>query len=285
MSRFDPHFHIRMLTDVVRMQAYQKAISQLDLENKVVMDIGAGLGVMGFFAALRARKVISLEQNEGTCRHGRRIAQALGIKNLEYFNTSSFKYVSDGEPVDLVVTETMGFLGFEEGLVEICFDLKNRFNVKKFSPYQLRLFAQPLWSEELENQKRHLLNQYEEVFSIYFGSTHIAQIVQRSVFDIPCLNRKLEGISYFGEPQLIQNCVMGENHKAEFNKKISVDQKANAIHFYFEADLAPGVTLSNSFSAQWTHWGHNYILQPQDARTLEVSFSWPKGFQFLWQYG
>lgn len=57
----DPAIHYEMLEDKVRMKQYELAISKV-AKDKTVIDVGAGTGILSFFAAQSgAIKVYAIE--------------------------------------------------------------------------------------------------------------------------------------------------------------------------------------------------------------------------------
>ena len=64
MSYRDVAMHKVMLQDVVRTDAYEKAINEVIRSEHVVLDFGCGSGILAMFAARAgARKVIAVDRS------------------------------------------------------------------------------------------------------------------------------------------------------------------------------------------------------------------------------
>mmetsp|Transcript_3043 Transcript_3043/g.7591 ORF Transcript_3043/g.7591 Transcript_3043/m.7591 type:complete len:571 (-) Transcript_3043:541-2253(-) len=110
-----------MLQDYTRTGMYFMAITEnrADFEGKVVMDVGAGSGILSLFAAMAgARKVYAVEAS-GMARFARRLADgnpSLGSR-IEVIN-SKVEEVTLSEKVDVLVSEPMGTLLVNERMLE-----------------------------------------------------------------------------------------------------------------------------------------------------------------------
>ena len=79
LGQFIPlHYHGQMLSDERRMSSFQEAILKLVPEGAHVVELGAGTGVMSFFASQRARKVTCIERLPHVAAAARRLLAANG---------------------------------------------------------------------------------------------------------------------------------------------------------------------------------------------------------------
>jgi protein arginine N-methyltransferase 1 len=69
------YIHEEMLKDRVRTEAYQKAIegNKNDFKDKIVMDIGAGTGILSIFAARAGAKHVYAIENAEIAHFAREI--------------------------------------------------------------------------------------------------------------------------------------------------------------------------------------------------------------------
>jgi Flp pilus assembly protein TadD/predicted RNA methylase len=64
-TRFVPPWHMEMLSDLERNEAYQKAIESVVKENSVVLDIGTGSGILSMMAARAGAKHVYTCESSG----------------------------------------------------------------------------------------------------------------------------------------------------------------------------------------------------------------------------
>lgn len=120
--------HETLLRDTVRNRAFYDALSRNVTESSVVLDIGSGSGVWAISAAkLGARRVVALERDELMVGVIKQLAIEHNVaERVEVIWGSSYD-VSLEKEFDVVVTETIGYLGYDENIVAIMCDVRRRF--------------------------------------------------------------------------------------------------------------------------------------------------------------
>lgn len=125
-----------MLSDKKRTLAYQKAImTNADrFKDKIVLDIGAGTGILSIFAARAgARHVFAVERSE-TCHLARQIVKENGLSHkitviqekIEDVNASHFSQFGEDLKVDIIISEWMGFSLLYESMLDSVLDARDR---------------------------------------------------------------------------------------------------------------------------------------------------------------
>jgi protein arginine N-methyltransferase 1 len=99
-----------MVADRVRMEAYTEALKRSIYPGSVVVDLGAGAGIMSLLAVqYGAAKVYAIEPS-GALEVGRTMARANGMQDrIEFFNACS-EGVTLPERADVVVSDIRGVL-------------------------------------------------------------------------------------------------------------------------------------------------------------------------------
>jgi len=115
-----------MVFDARRNAAYARALRELVTPDSVVLDIGAGMGVLGLFAArLGARKVYLVEP-EPVIEMARQVAADSGLANVECIRASVEELTVDIQ-ADIIISVFTGNLLFGEDLLPSLFHARDRF--------------------------------------------------------------------------------------------------------------------------------------------------------------
>lgn len=124
---FDLQTHLQMLSDKTRVDSFRRAIMETVSPGDVVADIGTGTGILAFFAIQAgARKVYAVEAGP-ILEVARRTARENGYSDRICFVGGNSTEVELPEPVDVIVTETVGCLAFDEGITAVVNDARRRF--------------------------------------------------------------------------------------------------------------------------------------------------------------
>ncbi|MCL4119633.1 UNVERIFIED_CONTAM: hypothetical protein GTU68_065913, partial [Idotea baltica] len=138
-----------MVNDKPRTEAYRDAIKKNEhlFKGKVVMDVGAGTGVLSLFIAdAGAKKVYSIEASN-LANSIPAVAKQNGFSDvIEAFHTrvEDFKLPAD-QKVDVIVSEWMGFYLFHESMLSSVIYARENFlsDEGTIFPSEARLYACP----------------------------------------------------------------------------------------------------------------------------------------------
>jgi hypothetical protein len=120
-------YHRSMLADTARTRAFEGAIQARVKPGDTVVDLGCGSGILAFFACRAgARRVYALEV-EPLIELAKALCQVNGFADRVVFINERSTRVAIPEPVDVIVTETIGNLGLEEGILGWTADARRRF--------------------------------------------------------------------------------------------------------------------------------------------------------------
>ena len=116
-----------MAFDHRRNQSYRRAMAAIIDSQTCVLDVGAGIGILGLMAAqLGARKVYCVEP-ENTIALGREFAKDNGIENKMDFLQGKIEEIKLPEPVDLIVSALTGNFLLAEDLLPSLFYARDHF--------------------------------------------------------------------------------------------------------------------------------------------------------------
>jgi SAM-dependent methyltransferase len=124
----DPVVQERMLVDKVRCDALREAIRRIVKPGDVVVDLGAGTGLLSFFAVQAgARHVYAIELS-GIAETTAGLIAANGMQDRITLIRGNSKKVKLPERCDLLVSETLSSFCFDtENAVEYIADARERF--------------------------------------------------------------------------------------------------------------------------------------------------------------
>ena len=116
-----------MLVDETRMCAFRDAIAATVRPGDVVVDIGAGTGVLSFLACTAGAKRVYAAESGPVIDLARELSEANGFGDRIVFMPEWSTAIEIPEPADVVITETIGNAAFDEGIVAWTIDARRRF--------------------------------------------------------------------------------------------------------------------------------------------------------------
>ncbi|CAF0787914.1 unnamed protein product [Adineta steineri] len=109
-----------MMQDYIRTSTYQRAIldNSVDFAGKVVLDVGAGSGILSFFAAQAgARKVYAVEAST-MAEHAKVLIENNHLSNRIQIVPGKIEEIELPEMVDVIISEPMGYMLYNERMLE-----------------------------------------------------------------------------------------------------------------------------------------------------------------------
>lgn len=249
-----PHWHFGMLNDKNRCQAYADAIASLDLKDKIVFDLGAGSGFLSMLAARRgARHVYACEMVYPIAEKAVEIVRENGLASkITIIPKSSFQ-VAIGkdmpERAEVMLSETLDHAFVGEGFLS---SLRHaRQNLLRpdalLVPSGMRICGTLVESPAIYNQNYVHTTQGLDLSGMNEFSLqgHFAvYLTQQPHRMLSAVKTLLDTDFYVDLPESIA-CF------TEF--EAAHDGTVHGVVFWFQARLAPGVTLTNDFKYD-SHW-------------------------------
>ncbi|MDO8528151.1 MAG: 50S ribosomal protein L11 methyltransferase [Deltaproteobacteria bacterium] len=275
-----------MLADKTRLDAYQRALQKAVGPEDCVVDIGTGTGILASYAAKRTKNAVyGIEYFSTAAAIGQKLAQDSGYSNLIIVNNSSYNRPIEAAP-DILVTETIGPIAPEENIVELCYEFCRRYpSVKTVIPSTLQLFAQPIYSRQLDGITDNLLGAFLSASHDSYDFNGVKELLLSEFCREPQFT-VLDDAHTAGESSLLVEYQLGVDKISDFKSSLFIPtaSEANAVHLYFYATLFSEIILTNKFSAAPTHWRHCYVKRPPGAEQLDVSYSNKnKKFHIKWR--
>jgi arginine Nomega-methyltransferase len=255
IRRSVPRWHWEMLHDEERSELYDKAIKHVVSPEHLVLDVGTGSGLLSMMAARAgARQIIACEGQPAVADVARRVIRKAGHDDVITVvpKMSTEMRVPEDLPrrADVLVTETVDCALLGEGILPTIAHAREHLLTEDavIMPGGGRVFAQLVESASL-HRKNHVgqlygfdFTEFNQLSSIEYFDSRIRHHEHRVLSD-PIEVFKFD---FYRDP--------AEPRRAEFVVPPSVAGTCHAVVFWFELDLLPGMSLTNSPATPNSHW-------------------------------
>ncbi len=253
--------HRMMLADRVRTEAYRDAIYEIVKPGMVVLDVGAGTGILSFFAARAGARCVYAVDNSDILDTTRELAIANGFGDIVKCMDGRAEELELPEKVDVLVSEWMGLYALTEAMFEsvVAATKKHLKPGGQVIPGALRLFLTPVREDKLYNE--HGLGYWEgDVYGFDYSPmiNHELTDLETNTVDggnaiALCAPRVVARFDAYTTP--------AEDYwfKTELSFEIEQDGPCHGFLGHFDADLSEGVVLSTSHETPLTHWRQSWF--------------------------
>ncbi|KAM7541812.1 hypothetical protein Aperf_G00000007280 [Anoplocephala perfoliata] len=110
-----------MMQDYIRTSTYQRAIlanSKIDFCDKIVLDVGAGSGILSFFAIQAGAKRVYAVEASNVAEHCNVLVHANYLADRIIVVSGKIEDITLPEPVDVIISEPMGYMLYNERMLE-----------------------------------------------------------------------------------------------------------------------------------------------------------------------
>ena len=252
-------YHDLLLRDSLRNRAFRRALAARVAPGASVLDIGAGTGLWAIEAArLGASRVVAIEKEPLLVSLIERLAAENGVADRVRVVLGDSRRVTLPGRFDVVVSETVGNLGFDEGILPLVADARARFLRPGGAviPSAIALLAAPAhegWRPPLPAEGFRSL------------ALHIPREPGRRRVRLLAPPRALVRIRLDGpsRPKLDLDRLRG---RWRVRDAAAID----AFMVWVEMDLAPGIPLSTRSGTTWSP--ALYGVEPAGTGTATVEF-------------
>ncbi len=248
-------FHLSMLLDTARMDSYRRAILATVRPGDVVLDIGCGTGVLSFMACeAGAERVYAIEGGPVID-----VAQELAIDNgfadrIDFIRGWS-PDVELPEPADVLITETIGHAGLEEGIIAWTSDARQRLlrPGAVILPQRLRV-----WVAAVESFDEYALVSDWWAPELPYDYTAAHRRAAGTLWFVDIMSGNL-----LGQPELAAdvdlNTAPNETTTATGHLQIDRDGTLHALACWFDSLLCAGVTVDNLPPRSNSSWSQGFL--------------------------
>ncbi|KAI0225889.1 Histone-arginine methyltransferase CARM1 [Lamellibrachia satsuma] len=145
-----------MMQDYIRTSTYQRAMldNTLDFQDKVVLDVGAGSGILSFFAVQAGAKKVYAIEASSIAQHCETLVQSNKMFNRIVVIAGKVEEVELPEMVDVIISEPMGYMLFNERMLETFLHAKKWLKPGgKMFPTEGHLHIAPFMDEALYTEQ------------------------------------------------------------------------------------------------------------------------------------
>jgi protein arginine N-methyltransferase 1 len=287
MATYSTSSYGRMVSDRVRMLAYEAALRAAVRPGAVVVELGTGTGVMACLAArLGARHVYAIEPSDAI-RVAREVAAANGVADRITFIQGWSRDVELPEKAGVMVSDMRGILPlFGHNLADVA-DARARFLAPGAVavPLRDRIHAAPV--EAPETWARWVAPADAEAFGLDLGPA------RRAAADA-WYQAHLAGPQLLAAPVEWASVEYGgaapSSLEGELAWRVARDGSGHGLAAWFDAELAPGIGFSNAPTAPPALYGQAFFPWPEPVplyagdRVLARLRALRQGDEWTWEW-
>jgi len=251
--------HRSMIGDRIRTEAFQRAISAVVRPGDIVLDLGAGSGILSVFAARAGAARVYAVERTTIAAIAQELAAANGVADIVQVIWGDVSEIDPPERVDVIVSEWLGGFGIDEGLLGTVIAARDRW----LKPGGVMIPSSvTAWTALVHD--RHLADTVAFLRDTPYG-LEFDDLVEKTVNEISYSGgfRHLAADDRRSEPSpLWTTDAAGVTlaqaqapHAADVLLPVHAHGTANALALWFSAELAPTISLSVGPGDPPTHWG------------------------------
>ncbi|CAF0747952.1 unnamed protein product [Didymodactylos carnosus] len=282
--------HELMLRDRARVSAYYDAIMKNKhlFQDKVVLDVGSGTGILSMFAAKAgAKRVYGVDVCPNICKIANELVRYNCLQDVVQIINKQIEHVKLDDYVDIIISEWMGFYLFHESMLESIIYARNNFFRPSPSPdisddidgttsgdnsiifpSHAYLYCAPFVDDKVRCEKRTMWMDYFDL-----NMTPLLKYIPNSSLT-ECVIQTIENQQLVHDQQLVYSIDLKtvkhddiRQIKSYCEFYIEEDCIISGFAFWFDCyfssnnfNIIHSAVLSTSPAAEKTHWQQSLVL-------------------------
>lgn len=279
-----------MLDDEVRCNIFREALFSRVQSGDVVLDVGAGTGILSIFAAQAGASRVYAVEATPIARFARELVDLNGFSDRIQVIEAPIEEVDPPEAVDVIVSEWLGGYGVDENLLPLVLLARNRWLKRSgiILPEQVTAWLAPVWQSWLQDEhKRWRSHRY---------GIDLTPISERLSNEAYYEQHEIRPEHLMAEPQVMWTTdVYTESiwksrqpYEASLRFRATYDGLVNGLAAWFVAEFGDDLVLTTGPEAPKTHWGRVLLpleepLEVKEGTTISAALRClPAGFGSSW---
>ena len=251
--------HRTMIHDRVRTEAFRRAIESVVRPGDVVLDVGAGSGILSLFAARAGAARVYAVEATTVAVVAQGLAAANGAAEIVQVIQGDIIEVELPERVDVIVSEWLGGFGIDEGMLAPVIAARDRWLKPGGAMIPRSVTA---WTALVNDQYTGEMVEFLRDNPYGLRLDALAEMTVNEIFysgtfrHLAAGDRRSEpGRLWTTDAHLVPLEQAQAPHQAETLLPVRHHGTANALALWFSAELTPGISLSVGPGDPPTHWG------------------------------
>lgn len=267
-----------MLKDTVRTRTYQRAIEDNpeDFKDKIVLDLGAGTGILSIFAAKAGAKHVYAIEFAEIALFAKEIIKQNGLEDKITVIKGKMEDIELPVPkVDIIISEWMGYFLLYESMLDSVLFARDKYLVEggKMLPDRAELFIAAIEDGSYKSSKKSFWNDVYGVDMSCLTPTVMKEPLVDTVDPNMIMSNECKVLSL--------DLVKCRKEDVEFSNQYSLHMRyTDRVHglvAYFEtpfSNLTRPILLSTSPWKKYTHWKQTvfYLEHDLDVRQGDVLY-------------